>query len=204
MLDDEDVPPKRNTAIRVWAICCAALIAPSLLVWAVRGTAYALHCAPGPGQCNGMTLGAGLRDTLNLAWALPGNSLLLLVIAFTAAVAAVIARRPLLGAMTLIVVPVLALVLPTIAVFSSTYDNCPVNDGGIGDCPLWGTNMGMAFHLAANVNDMVYGFAPYTFAAALMLGMIGWFFTRPKTPRTSMASSLRMPERRPPNGGRLE
>src|SRR6185503_731807 len=103
----------------------------------------------------------------------------LLVIAFTAAIAAVIAHRVLLGAITLIAVPVIALVLPMIAVFASTHEHCQVNDGGVGDCPLWGANMGMAFHQAANVNDLVYGFAPYTFAAALMLGMLGWFFTRP-------------------------
>lgn len=205
MYDDEEEPrPRPRTARLVWAVCCMALIAPSLLVWIVRGTAYALRCAPGPDKCHGMTLGAGLRDTLELAWALPSNSLVLLVIAFGAAIAAVIDRRVLLGAITLVAVPVIALLLPMIAVFTSTYQNCPVNEGGVGDCPLWGANMGMAFHLAANVNDLVYGFAPYTFAAALMLGMLGWFFTRPKVPRTRMAATMRMPERHPPDGGRLE
>jgi hypothetical protein len=188
----------------VWAICCVTLIAPSLLVWIVRGTAFAMHCAPGPDRCHGIVLGAGLRDALNLAWTLPTNSLVLLIVAFSAAIAAVVARRVLLGALTLVAVPVIALLLPMIAVFSATYKNCEVNEGGVGDCPLWGANMGMAFHQAANVTDLVYGFAPYTFAAALMLGMLGWFFTRPRASRATTASAMRMPERRPPDGGRLE
>jgi hypothetical protein len=203
-VEDEEAPLPRSRAMLIWGVCCAALLAPSLLVWSVRGTAYALHCAPGPQLCSGMTLGAGLRDALELAWALPMNSLLLLIIAFTAAIAAVCARRVLLGAITLIAVPIIALILPMIAVFASTYENCQVNEGGVGDCPLWGANMGMAFHQAANVNDLVYGFAPYTFAAALMLGVLGWFFTRPRAPRAGMAGAMRMPERRPPDGGRLD
>jgi hypothetical protein len=142
-----------------------------------------------------MTLGAGLRDALELAWALPTNSLILLVLAFTAAVSAVCAKRVLLGTITLLGVPVLALLLPMIAVIVSLHDGCQVNDGGVGDCPLWGANMGMAFHTAASVNDLVYGFAPFTFAAALMLGLLGWFFTRPKEPRPGMAATMRVRDR---------
>lgn len=201
--DDGEAPRRPRIALRVWAICCAALIVPSLLVWVVRATAFALHCAPGPDRCHGMVLGAGLRNTLELAWMLPANSLLLLVIAFTAAIAAVVARRVLLGAITLVAVPIIALLLPMMAVFSATHDRCEINEGGVGDCPLWGATMGMAFHQAANVTDLVYGFAPYTFSAALMLGMLGWFFTRPRKPRAATAASMRMPERRPPDGGRL-
>jgi hypothetical protein len=145
-----------------------------------------------------------MYDALTLAWVLPTNSLALLVLAFIAAIAAICARRFLLGALTLLVIPILSLVLPMIAVMTSTYDNCSVNEGGIGDCPLWGANMGMAFHRAANVGDIVYSFVPYTFSAALMLGVLGWFFTRPRVPRASMAASMRMPDRPPPNRGQLE
>ncbi len=201
---DEDPPRKPRRAFQLWFLCCLAMLAPSLAVWAIRGGAYALHCNPGPQLCGGLTLGAWLRQALEIAWALPTNSLVLLAIAFTGAIAAVFARRFLLGALTLLVVPILASVLPMIAVLMSTYDNCPVNEGGVGDCPLWGANMGMAFHHAANVNDLVYGFAPYTFAAALMLGVLGWFVTRPKPRREVTAASMRMPERRPPDGGRLD
>lgn len=202
--DPDDAPRKPRLAMRVWAICFAALILPSLAVWIVRGTAYALHCAPAAATCSGYPLGFALRQSLQIAWLIPQNSLVLLALAFVAAIAAVIAHRVLLGALTLIVAPVLSLVLPMLAVFSATHAACQVNDGGVGDCPLWGDNMGLAFHQAANVNDLVYGFAPYTFAAALMLWIIGWFVTRPRERRARTAASMQMPERRPPNGGRLE
>jgi hypothetical protein len=207
MHDDGDLQERRpgRRALRLWLFCTALLLVPALLVWAVRGAAYAFHCAPGPQVCNNTPLiGQALYQTLNAAWILPTNSLLLLILAFVAAIAAVFARRFLLGALTLIVVPILSLMLPMLAVMFSSYDGCSVNEGGIGDCLLWGTNMGMAFHRAANAGDLIYGFAPYTFSAALMLGLLGWFFTRPREPRASMAASMRMPERRPPNGGRLD
>lgn len=190
--------------MRVWALCSAALILPSIAVWIVRAAAYGLHCAPATAACGGYPLGFALRQALQVAWMIPQNSLVLLVLAFVAAIAAVIARRVLLGALTLIVMPVLSLLLPTIAVFSATHADCPVNEGGVGDCPLWGDKMGMAFHQAANVTDLIYGFAPYTFAAALMLWIIGWFVTRPREPRARTASAMQMPERRPPHGGRLD
>src|SRR5690348_6907353 len=102
MYDDGDAAPPRQPrrALTIWMICCAVLLAPSLFVWIVRGTAYAMQCAPGPASCKGIALGGGLRSALELAWALPMNSLLLLIVAFTAAIAAVIAGRALLGALT--------------------------------------------------------------------------------------------------------
>src|SRR5436190_4939781 len=113
MYDDVDEAPRKpRRALIVWFVSCALLLAPSLLVWGVRGTAYAMQCAPGPELCHGMTLGAGLRDALALAWALPINFLLLLIIAFTAAIAAVCSRRVVLGPITLISVPIIALLLP--------------------------------------------------------------------------------------------
>ncbi|HEX2592982.1 MAG TPA: hypothetical protein VHL34_15895 [Rhizomicrobium sp.] len=184
----------------VWALCCTALLAPSLFVWLVRGTAYAIQCAPGPETCKSLPLGMALHGALQAAWLIPQNALILLVVAFTAAIAAVVAHRVLLGALTLVFAPVASLVLPMIAVFSATHAQCSVNEGGVGDCPLWGAHMGMAFHQAANVNDLVYGFAPYTFAAALMLGMLGWFVTRPKAPRQRTAAMMKMPDRWPPQG----
>ena len=29
---------------------------------------------------------------------------------------------------------------------------------------------------------MIYGFVPYSFALALMIGVLGWFLSRPKPP----------------------
>lgn len=55
-----------------------------------------------------------------------------------------------------------------------------MSESGIGDCALWGAQMGMSFHAAADVPWQIYGFAPYSFALALMLGLLGWFVARPK------------------------
>lgn len=171
-------PPKRHRALGIWALIAAILLAPSLLVWIVRATALALQCTPGPLACHGMALGGGLRDTLNLAWALGTNSPLLIFLGIAAAIAALFARQPLLAAMSVLLLPIAALVLPTLAVFFSTYSGCAANEGGVGSCALWGADMGMTFHNAATAPWLLYDIVPYAFAAAIMLGLIGWVFCR--------------------------
>jgi len=171
---------KKPSALAIWGVCVALLLGPSALVWIVRSAAYAGQCMPGPEPCHGMLLGAGLRDALELAWAVSTNSFFLIAVSITATLAAFMARRPLLGTMSLLLLPILALVLPMLAVFTSRYDDCAINNDGIGNCMLWGANMGMSFHTAAGVPDIVYGLMPFTFALTLMLGLLGWFFARPR------------------------
>ena len=174
---DEEVPARvqRHTALNIWAACVAILLGPSLLVWIVRGVALGLHCAPGPELCHGMALGGGLRDALFLAWSVGTNTLILIALSLIAAVAALFARRPLIAALGLLLLPPLSLILPMAAVGSAMYPGCPVSEAGIGDCTLWGAQMGMSFHTAAAVQGLIYGFVPYTTALALMLGAIGMF-----------------------------
>ena len=191
MDDEEKDETKPHTALNVWAACVALLLGPSLLVWIVRAVALAAQCAPGPDPCRGIALGGGLRDTLNLAWAVGANSLFLILVAILATVAGLSARRPLLGASTLLLLPLAALMLPMAAVYSAKYPGCHVSESGIGDCTLWGAQMGMSFHAAADVPWQIYGFAPYSFALALMLGLLGWFFTRPRTMPHAMAHTRR-------------
>jgi hypothetical protein len=170
----------RHTALTVWGVCVALLLGPSLLVWIVRGAAYAVQCQPGPELCRGMTLGGGLRDTLMLAWGISTNTIFLIAVSIVATLAAFAARRPLLGTLSLLLLPILALVLPMIAVLTSRYGDCAVNSDGIGNCTLWGARMGMSFHTAAGVPDIIYGLMPFSFSLTLMLGLLGWFFTRPR------------------------
>ena len=85
-----------------------------------------------------------------------------------------------MAATTLLLLPLATLMLPMMAVYSAAYPGCSVNESGIGDCALWGAHMGMSFHTATDVPWQIYGFAPYSFSLALMLGILGWFFTRPK------------------------
>ena len=92
-------------------------------------------------------------------------------------------RRPILGALGMLVLPLLALWLPTLAVSSAAYNGCHINEAGVGDCALWGANMGMAFHKAAQAPWLIDDFMPYAVALALMLGVIGFLFLRPKKRR---------------------
>ena len=182
-MEDGDNPKVGwRTPLTAWAICVALLLGPAVLVWLVRGMAYAVQCEPGPGLCHGMTLGAGLRDTLALAWSFSTQPLLLIGVSIIATLTAFRAHRPLLGTVSLLLLPILSLVLPMLAVLVSRYDDCPVSTDSIGSCSLWGASMGMSFHTAAMVPDIIYGIAPYTFALTLMLGLLGFFFARPHAP----------------------
>jgi len=182
-MEDGDFPKAGTRAsLTAWAVCVAVLLGPSALVWIVRGAAYVAQCDPGPGLCHSMPLGAGLRDALAFAWAISTKTLLLIGLSILATLAAFRARRPLLGTISLLVLPILSLVLPMMAVLVSRYDGCPVATDGIGSCTLWGASMGMSFHTAAMVPDIIYGIAPYTFALTLMLGLLGFFFARPRVP----------------------
>jgi hypothetical protein len=173
-------PPKRTGAVCILAAAAVVLLAPSMLVWFVRLTAFAMQCAPGPDMCRGQTLGGGLRDALDLAWVIGASPTIAVTIACVGAVAALIAHRPLSAGLTLLVLPIAALILPTFAVWTSLYRGCSPNEAGVGDCALWGAQMGMAFHQAARVPDMIYDIAPYSFALALMMGAIGFLFFRPE------------------------
>jgi hypothetical protein len=195
---DDEVPAtvRRHTARNIWLACVVILLGPSLLVWILRGAALAAQCAPGPDLCHGMPLGGGLRDALMLAWVVGTNMMLLVGLSLAASIAALFTRRPLLAASTLLLLPLAAPLLPMAAVYSAMYQDCAVSESGIGDCTLWGSQMGMSFHTAAGINWMVYGFVPYTFAMALMIGAIGWFVTRPRALGHATANPHRFPDQR--------
>jgi hypothetical protein len=182
----------KRMALTVWGVSAVILLGPSLLVWIVRGTGYAVGCEPGPGPCHGMTLGGGLGDTLSLAWSVGTNLFLLIVLSFAAMLAAFFARRPMLGTLSLLLLPILSLLLPMMAVYTAKYDDCPVSADGIGSCVLWGAPMGMSFHTAASAADMIFAITPYCFALAVMMGLGGWFFARPKPPPAFTPLSAQM------------
>jgi len=167
----------RRAGRNVFTAGAGLLIGPSLLAWAVRGVAIAAQCAPGPGLCRGFALGTAFREALALAWAVGTSTPLLLGIAVATAIAAMFMRRPLLGAAAMLALPLAALILPMTAVYSAAYPGCAIGDG-VDDCLLWGAQMGASMHDAANVSWMIYGFAPFLFAASLVLGIFGWFVAR--------------------------
>lgn len=169
-------------SLRPWAFVVAVLLGPSLLVWTVRLTALFAGCGPGPGRCHGMALGAGFRDALGFAWVVSTSPMLLMVLALAATLLAFRACQPLLGTLSLLALPILTPMLPIVAVLASRYDGCAVSTDALGGCQLWGASMGMSFHDAAIARDVVYSIVPYTFALAVMLGILGFCFARPKAP----------------------
>jgi hypothetical protein len=178
--EDPPPPPKKRFAIRVWLACASVLLVPSLIVWIVRGVGFALHCMPGPGLCSNIPLGLALHETFNLAWFLPMQPFIAVGLGLAAAIAAMLARRPLLAALSMLVLPAASLALPTMAVYFSMYPGCPISETGIGDCVLWGEHMGMAFHNAAIAPPSIDDFVPYVFALAVMIGIIAFAFFRPR------------------------
>ena len=174
---DEDL---RTPGLRPWAFCAAVMLGPSLLVWSVRLTALFAGCAPGPGLCRGLPLGAGLRDTLNFSWLISTNAFLLVALSLVATLLAFRARRPLTGTLSLLTLPALTPVLPILAVLSARYDGCAVSTDLQGSCQLWGAAMGMSFHNAAIALDTIFDILPYSFALSFMLGVLGYCFARPR------------------------
>jgi len=186
----ERSPFLRRIGRNVFAACAGLLLGPALLAWAVRGIAAAAQCAPGADPCRGIALGGAFRAALALAWALGSNVWLLLGVAVAAAIAAMLMRRPLLGAGVVLLGPLLALILPMLAVLSAAHPNCTVNEAGVGDCMLWGAQMGDAIHSATAVTGLIYGFAPLSFALALVLGVLGWFIARERSPHGHAHASM--------------
>ena len=198
MGDDELSGGGRSSAWtrNIYAICIAVLLGPALIAWALRGAALAMKCAPGPDACNGLPLGVALRDVVSVTWTINGNILLMFGITVVATLASFFARRPLRAALTLLLLPLAALIAPMALVYTAMYQGCTVSESGIGSCPLWGTEMGMSFHAAASVQWQVYGFVPYTFALALMMGIIGLFLMRTRPLGHATANPHRFPDQR--------
>lgn len=192
--DTIEAPAPRRTALIVWCVCVGILLGPALLAWVVRLVALAASCAPNEGLCRGMSLGAGLRDTLSLAWAVSSNALLLVTVSLVATLAAFCKRKPVSGALSLFLLPLFALALPALVVYVSLYPGCRIDPDGIGDCVLWGANMGRSFHAAAAAPDAVLALLPTSVALTVMIGLIGWFFAHPqrRKPKTEQAPTMQM------------
>ncbi len=179
-MDDDEIPARAPPTLTPWALCVAVLMGPAMLVWFVRMVTLAAGCHPGPQLCHGLAFGAGLRDALTLDWTVATDTPLLIGLSILAALLAFRAFRPMLGTLTLLLLPVLSLLLPMLAVLVTRYDDCPVSIDAIGSCRLWGASMGMSFHNAAVARDIIDAVVPYTFSLTVVLGVLGFFFARPR------------------------
>jgi hypothetical protein len=178
--DPPPPPPPRHRELAVWMICIAVLIVPSVLVWIVRGSALGMSCDPAPALCHGSALGSGMRDALNLAWFVGLDTMLAIAIALVGSIAMLKARHPLAAALTVLLLPVASLAFPALAVFSAWNADCMPNEEAVGDCLLWGAKLGMSAHNAVAAEYAISAMVPYTFALALMIGVIGFLFFRPR------------------------
>lgn len=192
--ETESRPKKRHIAPVIWGVVVAILLGPSVLVWLVRAAALVCSCPPGAGACHGLTLGAGFRDTLMLAWAVSTDGLVLVSLSVIATLAAFCMRKPMTGTLSLLLLPILSLTLPILAVASATYPDCKVSTDGIGVCKLWGAEMGASFDRAATAPDIIFSLLPTCVALAVMMGMVGWFFVHPKRcrPKTKTTTDMTM------------
>jgi hypothetical protein len=185
MEGNRPVPSAKRTALTVWwGICVFLLLGPAVLVWAVRGFAFAAACTPGPGLCHGMALGVALRDTLAVAWMVSTNAPFLISVALLAAIMAFVSHRPVAGTLSFLALPLLSLALPALAVRLSVYDGCRIDADGVGICDLWGARMGASFHAAAGVPDLLCTLTPLCVAIAVMLGTGSWVLIRAERRKT--------------------
>ena len=181
--DTDNSTHKRNGGVRVlacriWWFGLAALLVPAAVAWIFRGVGYALHCAPQAATCipapfTGM-LGFALKGTLDLAWFVGATPPMTLGLTVFTGLAAVVAAHPARAAGTMFAAPLMALLLPVGLVGVSTYEGCIVNENGLGNCVLWGANMGMTFHRAAIAPELIYSYTPLAVSGALVAGFLGW------------------------------
>lgn len=169
---------RQQRAFRIWLGLVMVLLGPALLAWLVRGLGFAFGCTPGPTTCHSLPLGLPLRVTLDLAWLVTADLAVLIILALAAAIAALVAQRPVLATASAFSLPMAAIILPTLAAFSSGYRGCMPDESISQECPLWGASMGMSLHNAAMAQWLLYMVIPYSVAAAVVLGLIGLVFFR--------------------------
>lgn len=179
--DDEPEFERRSVraiATRVWLFALALMLAPAIIGWIVRGVTMASGCVPAAQSClrepYAPLLGSAFKGLLDFAWIIGASSPVTLGLACFAALAAVFAARPVAAALTMLFGPLLALLMPIALVGQTAYRGCAVNENGLGDCVLWGKNMGATFHMAATAQELIAGYMPFAVAGALVAGLLGW------------------------------
>lgn len=165
-------------ARHVWLFIVAVMTVPIAAAWLIRGGFALTGCAPKAAACladpaNALGVQA-FKATLDVAWMLGANDVVTLGIVTLAAMAAIIGLRPVHAALTVLILPHSALLLPVLLVGQTQYPGCAVSEAHIGNCVLWGFKMGDAFHNAAVAPALIYTFTPFAVAGALVAGLLGW------------------------------
>lgn len=179
----QDPEPKLGNGMatfarHVWAFIVAALVLPVLAAWLIRGGFAIAGCEPAAAACLDDPANAigssALKATLDIAWLMGSTDIVTLGLTTLAAMAAIIGLRPIHAALTVLIVPLAALLLPVWLVGQTAYNGCAVSEGRVGDCILWGAHMGDTFHAAATAPALIYTYTPFAVAGALVAGLLGW------------------------------
>jgi hypothetical protein len=164
-------------ARHVWLFIVLALTVPVLAAWIIRGAFAVLGCEPAAAACledpANAIMGSALKATLDIAWLMGTTDIVTLGLTTLAAMAAIIGLRPIHAGLTVLIVPLAALLLPVWLVSQTAYSGCAVSEGRVGDCVLWGTHMSDTFHAAATAPALIYTYTPFAVAGALVAGLLG-------------------------------
>lgn len=169
---------KHRLAKTVWLLGLLAFVAPALAGWAILAWGHHHGCASGAVACTRLpALGTLFKHTLDAAWLLVMNPLVLITLALLVALAAILARSPGRAFVGVFAGPTLALFLPVLVVTSALYPGCRIDESG-SNCAFWGVNMGDSFTTAAVAPWLGYIIPPVGFAAALAVMLIAFIVKR--------------------------
>lgn len=153
-----------------------AVLAPGMAALGTQGVARAAGCRPGGSErCApfGIDLGDALRVTLDLAWGFVSTAPLILLAIGVGLIAVRFGfsarwHRLLLGSALVLFMPLAALAFPLAAVVAGGHAGCVINEGGLGECVIYGVEMGFAYHAAAIAPWLVFLYLP----AGILAGLV--------------------------------
>ncbi len=168
---------------RVWPVVIwlgALIVMLGAVFWAlgVITLAAVAGCridAAAPCLVAGLNLGETLKASLDAAWMTPvtAGGLWLVALALVATIAAHRAFdsfivRFLAGGVTVALTLLATIVAPVVLVIAIVHTGCQINEGGVGDCLLYGVAQGMSTHSAAVAPWMLFILGPAALAYAVI------------------------------------
>ena len=164
----------RVVPILVWLGALAILLAPVLAALGLTGLATLGGCAvaqAAPCRVAGFDIGLSLKSTLDMAWSVPVaiGGLWPLALALVATLAAHRAfdgfgARFLFGGLVVAIALLATILAPMAFVFGIAPETCEINEGGVGDCVLYGVEQGMSTHSAAVAPWLLFILGPAALA----------------------------------------
>jgi hypothetical protein len=181
---------RHPVAKTVWLVGVVSFAAPALIGWLILAIGHAQGCSEGAALCMPMpSLGLLFKHTLDIAWSLALNGTMLVPLGLLVALAAIMARSPVLAFIGVFGGPTAALYLPVMVVMSAAYPGCHIEEGG-SVCMFWGVPMGESFTAASFAPWLVYIIPPVGFAAALAVMAVAYIVKRQTPTMRAYASDV--------------